>query len=57
MYRIDPVEYARMRVRMLGAISDTSLPEWTRELFDEAFDTLTAMQTKLWNCDVTQEIK
>lgn len=54
-YEIDPVDYARMRVRMFAAISDVSLPEWARELLDQAYDTLTIMQTKQWTCETPEE--
>jgi hypothetical protein len=50
-YSIDPVDYSRMRVNMFWAINGSGLPSWARDLLSEAYDTLTKMQTKQWDCD------
>ena len=51
VYTIDAVDYGKMRVNMHSAIYNPALPEWYRELMQEAYDTLTKMQTKQWDVE------
>lgn len=56
-YQIDPVDYTRMRVNLFWEMDNPAHPQHTRELMREAYNYLTIMQTKNWQCEETSDVE
>jgi hypothetical protein len=45
---VDPVRYDQLKQDINSAVQESSLPQWARDLFYEAYTALDVMGTKRW---------